>query len=214
MRAFIYTGGTVYPDNITEHPRADELRIAADAGYRNAQRLGERVDVLVGDFDSLGEPPRDDSLEIHQVPAEKDLTDTQIALEMAVGKGADEIIIVGGLGGRLDHTLSTLYILEDMRERGLHGYITDGQNRVHFIRSSSILIARSAYRYLSLVAADETVKGVCIEGCKYPLKHETIKRRVQFAVSNEITGNVALISCKKGGLFIIESRDIPGGRTS
>lgn len=208
MRAFIYTGGTVHPDNITEHPHADDLCIAADAGYRNARLLGERVDVLVGDFDSLGEPPQVPGMEIFRVPVEKDLTDTQICLEVAVGRGADEIILVGGLSGRLDHTLSCLHILEDMRQRGLHGYFTDGQNRVHYVDSSSILIARSAYKYLSLIAADEKVKGVTVEGCKYPLKRATIKRNLQFAVSNEITGNVALISCRKGGLFIIESRDV------
>ena len=152
--------------------------------------------------------PRDEGLEIHQVPAEKSLTDTQIALELAVERGADEVILVGGLSGRLDHTLSTLYILEDMKERGIHGYLTDGQSRVHYIRSSSILIARSAYKYLSVIAADEQVKGVSVEGGKYPLKNQTLRRRLQYAVSNEITGNVAMISCRKGGLFIIESRDV------
>lgn len=208
MRAFIYTGGVIYPDNITEHPKSDDLCIAADSGYHNAKRLGERVDILIGDLDSIGQLPTDADMEIQQVPAEKDLTDTQVALEIAVGRGADDIIIVGGLSGRLDHTLSTLAILEDMNERHLHGYITDGQSRAHFIRSTSTLIARSAYKYLSVLAADEVVKGVSIEGGKYPLKNHTLKRRVQFAVSNEITGNVALISVRKGGVYIIESRDV------
>lgn len=208
MRAFIYTGGVIHPDNITEHPKADDLRIAADSGYHNAQKLGERIDILIGDFDSIGRVPRDEVKEIREVPAEKDLTDTQIALEIALEAGADEVIIIGGLSGRLDHSLSNLGILEDMYLRQIHGYMTDGQNRVHYLRASSTLIARSAYKYISLLAADEVVKGVTIEGGKYPLKNQTLKRRVQFAVSNEITGNVVLISVKKGGIFIIESRDV------
>ena len=105
-------------------------------------------------------------------------------------------------------TLSTLSILEDLHARGLHGYITDGQSRAHYLKSSSTLVARSGYKYLSLVAADEVVKGVDIEGCKYPLKHATLRRRNQFAVSNEITGNVAFIAVKKGGVYVIESRDL------
>ena len=207
MRAFIYTGGTVRTEHITEHPKADDLCIAADSGYHTAVALGERIDLLLGDFDSIGAVPRDGGFEIQQVPAEKDYTDTQLAVEIAIDRGAEEIIIIGGLSGRLDHTLSTLAVLEDLWARGIHARITDGQSRAHFIKSSSTLVARSPYKYLSLIAADEVVKGVDVEGCKYPLKRATLRRRNQFAVSNEITGNVAFIAVKKGGLYVIESRD-------
>ena len=207
MRAFIYTGGTVRIESITEHPKADDLCIAADQGYHTAKALGERIDLLLGDFDSIGSVPGDEGMEIQRVPAEKDYTDTQLAVEIALERGADEIIIIGGLSGRLDHTLSTLAILEDLNTRGVYCTITDGQNRARYMKSTSTLIARSPYKYLSLIAADEVVKGVDIEGCKYPLKKATLRRSHQFAVSNEITGNVAFIAVKKGGVFIIESRD-------
>ena len=207
MRAFIYTGGTVRAEYITEHPKADDLCIAADQGYHTAKALGERIDLLLGDFDSIGSVPRDEGVEIRQVPAEKDYTDTQLAVEIALERGAEDIVIIGGLSGRLDHTLSTLAILEDLNTRGVYCTVTDGQNRARYMKSTSTLIARSPYKYLSLIAADEAVKGVDIEGCKYPLKKATLRRSHQFAVSNEITGNVAFISVKKGGVFIIESRD-------
>jgi thiamine pyrophosphokinase len=67
------------------------------------------------------------------------------------------------------------------------------------------LLARSRYKYFSLIADDEKVKGIDIEGGKYPLKNAAILRKHQYAVSNEITGNCALIAVKKGGLFIVES---------
>lgn len=207
MRAFIYTGGTVRTEAITEHPKPDDLSIAADSGYHTAVALGERIDLLLGDFDSIGEVPRDSGIEIQQVPTEKDYTDTQLAVEIAIDRGATDIIIIGGLSGRLDHTLSTLAILEELHARKVYGTITDGQSRARYMQSSSTLIARSSYKYLSIIAADEVVKGVDIEGCKYPLKRATIRRRHQFAVSNEITGNVAFIAVKKGGVYIIESRD-------
>ena len=207
MRAFIYTGGAVRTDSVTEHPKADDLCIAADSGYHTARALGERIDLLLGDFDSIGSVPRDEGMEIQQVPAEKDYTDTQLAVEIAIERGAEDIIIIGGLSGRLDHTLSTLAILEDLHSRGVYGTLTDGQSRARYLKSSSTLVARSPYKYLSLIAADEVVKGVDIEGCKYPLKKAILRRRNQFAVSNEITGNVAFISVKKGGVYIIESKD-------
>ncbi len=208
MRAFVYTGGTICPTLITEHPHADDLSVAADAGYHNARLLGERVDVLLGDFDSIGDIPSEEKFERIQVPMEKDLTDTQLAVEIAIERGAEEIFIIGGLSGRIDHTLSTIAILEDLYDRGYHATLSDGQNRVRYMRATTELIAKSGYTYLSLIAADDAVKGVCVEGCKYPLKNATLHRSLQFAVSNEIVENVALVSVKKGGIFIIESQDL------
>ena len=208
MKAFIYTGGTILPNGITERPKAGDLCLAADGGYRNAERLGVRVDVLLGDLDTLGEPDGiDERTEIVRVPAEKDFTDTQFAVETAISRGADDIVIIGGLGGRLDHTLSNLAILEDLSARHVFALITDGQNRVRYLNASSMLIARSEFRYLSLIVAGERAKGVSIEGCRYPLKNATLLRNVQYAISNEITENCALISLKRGSLFVIESRD-------
>ena len=207
MKAFIYTGGAIDPSNITEHPKGDDLTIAADGGYRNATALGVKVQLLLGDFDSIDLKDLPKELERLKVPAEKDFTDTQLAVETALRKGADEIVILGGLSGRLDHTLSNLAILEDLADKGIHARITDGHNRVTYLRSTSTLVARSGYRYLSLLCLSEKAKGVSIEGCKYPLKNATLTRSFQYAVSNEITGNCALISVRKGGIYVIESKD-------
>lgn len=207
MRAYIYTGGSIDPTHITEHPGGEDLVIAADSGWDNALLLGEKPAVLLGDFDSIREKQLPKGPEIYQVPAEKDLTDTQLAVELALSRGASELIIVGGLSGRLDHTLSNLGILEHLYGLNVQAVMTDGQSRVRFIRNGSTLIPRGAFIYLSLIAADDVVKGVEVDGCKYPLKNAKIKRRHQFAVSNELTGNCAFIAVRKGGLFVIESRD-------
>ena len=205
MKAFIYTGGNIDPANITEHPKGDDLCIAADSGYHNAVALGEQVQLLLGDFDSIGQTKIPDQIEKLKVPAEKDFTDTQLAVETALGRGAEEIVIIGGLDGRLDHTLSNLSILEDLQKKKIHAVITDGRNRVRFLSSTSTLIARSGFRYLSLICLSEKAKGVSIEGCKYPLTNATLNRGFQYAVSNELTGNCALVSVRKGDLYIIES---------
>ena len=141
------------------------------------------------------------------VPAEKDFTDTQLAVDTAIKRGATEIVIIGGLSGRLDHTLSNLAILEDLYQKKIHAVITDGHNRVRYLNATSTLIPRSGFRYLSLLTLSEKAKGVEIEGCKYPLKNATLQRNFQYAVSNEITGNCALISVRKGGVYIVESAE-------
>ena len=209
-KAFIYTGGTVFDEYVTEKPEAGDLVIAADAGYLTAQKMGITPDVLLGDFDTLGVENIPDGIECLRVPAEKNDTDTQLAVSTAIERGAKEIVIVGGLSGRLDHTLSTLSILEDLwkrKEGRIYATLTDGKNRVRYIRGSGTILPRSQYRYFSLIAADDLVKGVTLEGCKYPLKNGRISRRHQWAVSNEIVGNCALIEISRGGVWVIESMD-------
>ena len=209
-KAFIYTGGTVFCEYVTEKPEKGDLIIAADAGYLTAQKMGVKPDVLLGDFDTLGVENIPDDIECLRVPAEKDDTDTQLAIKTAIERGAGEIVIIGGLSGRLDHTLSTLAILEDLWERKndrIYAILTDGKNRVRFLRNSGTILPRSQYRYFSLIAADDIVKGVTLDGCKYPLKNGRISRRYQWAVSNEITGNCALIEIRRGGVWVIESMD-------
>ena len=207
MRAFVFGGGEVCPEYIEEKVQEGDLVVCADSGYKNALAMGAKVDVLVGDFDSLGDVPCGE-FEIVRVPAEKDSTDTQLAVAVALERGADEIIIVGSTSGRVDHALSLMALLEHLYERKVHALIVNGQNRIRFVRDSGAIIVRSAYRYFSVVTLDKIAKKVSIEGGKYPLVKKDIERGFQFAVSNEIVKNAALITVKKGSVYVIESRDI------
>ena len=210
MRAFIYTGGKIEPKAIIEAPDKDDLIIAADSGYKNAKLMGVKPHILLGDFDSLPREELNEAAEGAQVitvPAEKDFTDTQLAVNTALKKGATEIVIIGGVDGRLDHTLSNLAIIENLKSLGARGHITDGKNRMRYLENDSIIILRSGFKYFSLIAKGEKVKGVSAEGCKYPLKNAVLSEKNQYAISNEIEGNCAFISVKKGKLLIIESND-------
>lgn len=208
MKSYILTGGTIYPDNLHIKPDKTDLIIAADSGLNHAKPLGLTPTVVVGDYDSLGHAPEvDASVEVVTVPTEKDVTDTQLAVELALTRGAGELHIIGGLGGRLDHTLSNLAILEDLADKKVRAVIEDGQNRVRLLRHDSTILPRSGYTYVSLLALDPLCKGVDIEGVKYPLKNAKLERKFQYAVSNEITGNCAFVSVRKGNLLVVESRD-------
>ena len=205
MKAFIYSGGSIAPENIIESPSSDDMIIAADSGYNNAKLMGIRPDILLGDFDSLREDSIPNGVKTLKVPAEKDFTDTQLAVDTAIKNGATEIVIIGGLDGRLDHTLSNLAILEDMWEKKIFCTLTDGKNRVRYIENASTLIPKSNFKYLSLIARTKKLKGVEIKGCKYPLENATIDKNFQYAVSNEIIQNCALIAIRRGGAYIVES---------
>ena len=210
MKTWISTGGPIHPDNIPERPDKDDLVVAADSGLNNARALGIRVDAVVGDYDSRGHKPDvDKGVEGVTVPTEKDVTDTQLAVEYALQKGACEIVLVGGLGGRLDHTLANLSILEDLLDKRVRATLLDGQNRVRLLRNDSTILPRSGYTYLSLLSLDPVSRGVEIEGVKYPLKGERLHRTLGgLGVSNEITGNCCFVSVRRGTILIVESRDV------
>ena len=211
MKAFLYVGGTVNPNNITEHPKADDFTIAADVGALNAKKLGDVPDMIVGDFDSAKlesltkEFPR---AEITTVPEEKDFTDTELAIDIALKKGATELIIIGGLDGRLDHTLTNIALLEELAKNRINVVITNGNDRIRYIEATSTLIIRSHFKYLSIIPRTEKIKGLTILGCKYPLENKTITHTTPgLTISNEITENCAFIAVKKGGILIVESSD-------
>ena len=214
MTAYIFTGGKLAVgsmDGLGLHMSEADLIIAADSGYNNASRLGVRPGLLLGDLDSIDRkklaPDELEHIEKIIVPAIKDDTDTQLAVDTALERGADEIIIIGGLGGRLDHTLSTVFLLEYIKDKGARGVITDGRNRVRIMESGEELTIKRGYKYLSLVGLTDTCEGVSISGVFYPLKDAVLERKYAFAVSNEITADAAEISLSKGILLVIESRD-------
>lgn len=210
MKSYILTGGIIHPDNIHISPAKDDLVIAADSGLLHAAALGLSPSVVVGDYDSLGHAPKVDAgVEVITAPTEKDETDTQLAVQVALARGAEEIHIVGGLSGRLDHTLSNLSILEELANQKVRAMIEDGQNRVRLLRNDSTILPRSGYTYVSLLALDPVVRGVEIDGVKYPLKGAKLTRSLGYAVSNEITGNCCFIAVRRGAIWIVESRDTP-----
>ncbi len=212
MKSYIFIGGEVDKSALTSPIPEDALVIAADSGYDNAKALGyaERCDFIVGDFDSTKEKAFCSRAKIVRVPAEKDDTDTQLAINIALQNDADEIFIIGGLSGRLDHTLSNLYLVESLTNCGITTCICDGFNRARYLRErSSLLVPKSEYKYFGLILASKEAKGVSIEGAKYPLENAKLaKNDPSFAISNEVLENFAMVSTKKGGLFVIESKEL------
>ena len=184
MRAFVLGAGEIFPSLLEEIARDGDLVVCADKGYQNAKALGFHVNVLVGDFDSLSSIP-DDVDEIVKVPAKKDQTDLQLAVDAALERGADDIIIVASTNGRLDHTLSLICVLEYLWDKKIPAHIVNGQNRIRFLRDSGVIIMRSAYKYFSVVALDKKAKKVTIDGGEYPIVKKDIERGFQYAVSND-----------------------------
>ncbi len=202
-RALIFTGGRCETELLSADELCADLIIAADAGWLSAKKCGIRPDCIVGDFDSSPVPSDADGAEIIRVPAEKDDTDTTLACNIAIDRGATEILLIGGTGGRLDHTLSNIFLLESLEKRGIRLTITDGANRARLIKEETVTLPSSRFRYFSLFSLGTSVISLC--GCKYPLDRASLARTDLFAVSNEITSDAALVTVAGDAVLLIES---------
>ena len=206
LTAVVFTGGECDTDRLDPSEYAGELIIAADSGYRTALKCGVIPHIIAGDFDSAPIPEIADA-EIIRVPAEKDDTDTMLACDLAIGRGASVIRILGGTGGRMDHSLSNLFLLENLHRRGVTASLCDGQNRICVLENGSRLLSRCGYRYFSLIALEDAC--VTLTGCKYPLSDAPLTRSLPYAVSNEITAENACVTVSGGPVFLIESEKEP-----
>ncbi len=189
------------------HISEDDLVIAADAGYRTLQRIGARIDRVVGDFDSLGEVPVHAKVEVH--PAEKDETDTMLAVRIALQEGCREVRILGGLGGRLDHTFANLQTLVYIARRGARGWLIGGSAAVTAIADGEIAFSEAAKGIISIFSADGTAYGVTLEGLKYPLTDYTMTSEMPIGVSNEFAGMPSSVIVRKGVLLVMSGEDAP-----
>ena len=185
---------------------AGALVVAADGGADAALALGLRVDVAVGDFDSIV-PATLAALEaagtrIERHPAAKDATDLELALDEAIRLGARRILVLGSDGGRLDHLLGTLLLLASDAYAGVELDAVLGSTRVHVIRGERTLAGEPG-ETVSLFAAGGPAAGVTTAGLRYPLDGETLPPATSRGVSNEFAAAEARISLASGVLLAV-----------
>lgn len=188
------------------------MLIAADSGLAVADRLNLPLDFIVGDFDSVNEQIlqkyKEQSTPIETFPAEKDKTDTQIALELALMHSPTAIDIVGATGNRLDHVLANFHLLLLPTLVGIPACILDSCNKIYLKKESFIINKRKQYgNYVSLMPFTEKVSGLTLKGFKYPLNHVTLPAGSSLGISNQIVEENARVELSEGILIVIESRD-------
>lgn len=179
------------------------LRIAADGGARNARLFLELAPhVVVGDLDSLDEETRvwldANGVERQQHPRAKNETDLELAVLLAQERGADEIIILGAFGGRVDQFLANVFLLS--RAHGLK--IVDAASEMWIGKGKDNILGVKG-DIVSLIPLDEAVEGIRTEGLEYPLRRETIGRGSTRGISNVMLGERATVSWSRGTLLIV-----------
>ena len=209
-RCHIFAGGDLGCKPTKEYFRSrNGFVICADSGYKHVRKLGLVPDIIVGDFDSYkGRLP--ENAEIIRTVPEKDDTDTLMAVKIAIERGYREIWLYGALGGeRFDHAVANIQTMLYAREHGAR-LILCGNEWVS-LQGSDEIERNAQYpkkygdRYFSVFAVTETVKIKRLSGVKYPLEDYEMRRSFPIGVSNEITGESAVLDIESGLALVIQS---------
>lgn len=210
-RAIIFSGGTI--DSYSKLPVKagnDDLIICADSGINHCIRANIKPHIWVGDFDSSDFDSLVNSellreTKIVGLSTQKDDTDTEHALHMAMDMGIRDIVIVGGFGGRLDHTFANAFLAEEAYNNGVTLILEDEKNILHYLKNSTLHLKKSTMKYISVIPIEDCLIS-CV-GFRYPLAKEIVRRGPARGVSNELEGDDGFITIHEGCAFIIESMD-------
>lgn len=215
MKALIVAGGKT-DENFARQTILQggyEFIVAVDAGLNFFYQAEIEPDIVVGDFDSVGEEVlefyRDhEHVEICMLNPEKDDTDTEAAIREVIQRGANKITLMGGTGTRIDHLLGNVSLLGIGLEEDVSIELVDPYNRIRMINQGIEIAKKEQFgKFLSVIPYSDKVTGVTFEGVKYPLMNYTMGGYNSLGISNEITEEKAKISFEEGILLVIESRD-------
>lgn len=185
---------------------SDAYVIAADSGLAEANRLGVRVDLLVGDMDSvapgdLGAYERAGG-EVQRHPEDKDATDLDLAITAAIDAGAERFTVVGGGGGRLDHLLGNALLLAAPRYEAVEIDGVFGGARIHVVRSRRELTG-SPGELVSLFALGGPARGVGTAGLRWPLERATLEPGSTLGISNRFLADRAAVTVAEGVVLVV-----------
>ncbi len=213
MTAILISGGTVTAAFLKEvrEQYKDAVVYAVDGGLAVAEAAGIVPDYLVGDFDTadaaLVARYEERCVTIRHQP-EKDATDTELAVDEALARGADQLILLGATGSRLDHTLANIHMLYRVLMAGKMAWILNENNRITLHDKPFLCKRENLFgTYVSFLPFFGEVTGVTLRGFKYPLSEKTLTAGISLGISNEGQDETLEVSFLSGYLLMIEARD-------
>jgi len=213
LKTIIFANGNFSdPQRARQNIQPEDIILAADGGARHCLAMELIPHVVIGDFDSL----TPDELAYMQAagakliryPVDKDFTDLELALEYAQQLKPDRILIFGGLGARWDQTLANLTLIAGSNYNGVSLALLDGSQEIIPLHGPGTLsIHGSPGDTVSLIPLAGNAEGITIQGCAYPLDHETLYFGSTRGVSNALSDHTATISLERGTLICIHIRN-------
>jgi len=203
----IVSGGDPAPKRLLKgRAEAAELIIAADRGAWYCWKAGIRPALVVGDMDSLPQALLDEltslGVEILLLERDKDATDTQVALEEAIRRGAKTIEILSGIGTRFDHSLANVHLLALAQEKRVEACILTRHQRLFLVQGSYALRDAQGCT-ISFLPLDAEVRGISLSGFAFGLTDGCMELGRPYGVSNVVKQSPARISVRHGRLLAV-----------
>jgi thiamine pyrophosphokinase len=210
MRAIIFVNGTISdPSTILRWVQDGDDLIAADGGAHHAVAMGFRPRVVVGDLDSLSPTLAEElaaqGVELEKHPVAKNKTDLELALERAIRDGAQEILLLGALGGRLDQALANVLLMAQRDWPALIRLVDATEIATVIHGGESMTLEAAPGSTMSLLPLSAEVTGITYTGMLYPLNDATLQLGSTRGVSNEVVSHPATVTIATGIALVIQT---------
>lgn len=184
-------------------PKDFDVYVGVDKGALACIKQNIQMDMAIGDFDSVSDLEKEqikaNTKEFIVLPKRKDQSDSEAALDYWVDR-ASQIVLLGGLGGRLDHQ----YVNLELMKRYPMIELADANNHLMIVDATR-LINKKGFKYVSLFALEDSI--ISMSDVQYPLNHQVLHPDDLFALSNELLYDQALLTIHQGKLLVIQSKD-------
>ena len=187
---------------LTEFIESEDFIVCADGGYVHAQKAGIIPDLIIGDFDSSVFPKNSDC-EIITLPVQKDDTDTLFCVKECLKRGFNNFLILGGTGGRQDHTFANICTLKFLAEKKIYAEMIDSKTVISVMTNGVKQLCNKKGMTFSIFPFGCESCEVTLSGFMYELSKGTLKSDFPLGVSNEITSDNATVTIHKGTAVIM-----------
>ena len=215
MKVCIVLNGEVKDYNKTKEIILEEnynYIIGADGGCNHLFKMNITPNYIVGDLDSIKreviEYYENKNVTFKRYPSHKDETDSEICIYLAKLLGADEIDIFAALGGRIDHTLANIGLMNYIKENNMKPRILTSEEEILMVKNETINLKGKRGDTISVISINGESKGVTLKKLEYPLDNATVNHLSPLGISNVMLEDECIISIKDGCALIIRNFNV------
>lgn len=212
MKILIVTNGEIYNLGYLRGiaPRYNYI-ICVDGAARYLHEIYCIPDLMVGDMDSVNDKDlewiRKHNIPVKEYDVKKDYTDTEIAIDAAINLKAEKITVLGGIGNRIDHSVSNIFLLKKIADSGILGEIIDEHFEIQYLDKNSELHWQIG-ETVSFIPLNEDPGIISLEGFEYPLVDKSVSQGTSLCVSNVVKKSIQKVKIKDATLLAIRNKQL------